>query len=284
MRWLRENWDKIQFNPIFVTLLLAVLLLRLIIPYTVIVGGGYDELFWENLAVELNAMLIELFIIVLMIMWITKAVEKRNKIKIYKEEIEEFRHWESDEAKYRIVGNIKRLNRLGIYKIDLSSCYLKKAVLRNAKLQGSDLLMANLQDCDLSGTDLEGARLCGINLQNAILLNTNITGADLSDSQLQNVNLVKTTIDRVIWTSCNLSDANISGMNFENTDLYEVNFTNANLDNTNLKGASLQFAILTGTRNLTIEQLGEVKSLWNASLDDNLLKQVQAKFPHLLND
>ena len=284
MKWLAKTMSKLQQNPISATIILAILLMPIVITYTLFIGRGYDKLFGESLGVELNAMLIEFFAIILMVMWITLSSEKRNKIKIYKEEIEEFRHWESDEAKYRIAGNIRRLNELNITEINISLCNLKGAILRGVNLQGCDLLMANLQGCDLSGSNLAGARLCGVNLQNAILRNANLTGADLSDSQLQNIYLPKTTIKDVCWTSSNLSGANLSGMNFQNADLYEVNFKNADLSNTNLQGANLQFAQLSGARNLTIEQLGEVKSLWNATMDDNLLKQVQIKFPDLLDE
>ena len=59
---------------------------------------------------------------------------------------------------------------------------------------------------------------------------------------------------------------------------------NADLENTNLDGANLQFANLSGVYNIKIEQLQNVKSLWNATLDNNLLKQVQHKFPQLLDE
>ena len=47
--------------------------------------------------------------------------EKRRNIKRWQEEIDDFRGWNSEEAKFRIVGNIKRLNRNGIISKEIRS-------------------------------------------------------------------------------------------------------------------------------------------------------------------
>jgi uncharacterized protein YjbI with pentapeptide repeats len=44
----------------------------------------------------------------------------------------------ADEAKFRIVGNIKRLDRLGVSKINLAGAYLAGGRLDRAGLQGAN--------------------------------------------------------------------------------------------------------------------------------------------------
>jgi uncharacterized protein YjbI with pentapeptide repeats len=67
-------------------------------------------------------------------------------------------------------------------------------------------------------------------------------------------------------------------------NLYGANFEGANLEGAILNGSNLQEANLEGTINLTIDQLAMVKTLYKAKLDDELMKQVKEKYPHLLKD
>ncbi len=70
----------------------------------------------------------------------------------------------------------------------------------------------------------------------------------------------------------NLSEADLSGV-----DLSSANMWGLKLRGTNLKGANLRGALY-----LTIDQLSEVKTLYKSKLDFELMEQVKAKYPHLL--
>lgn len=68
---------------------------------------------------------------------IIDELEKRQiqrEIERYQDEIESYKWWQSEETKCRIVANIRSLNRLGMTKIDLLSCYLEKERLENIKM------------------------------------------------------------------------------------------------------------------------------------------------------
>jgi len=61
------------------------------------------------------------------------------------------------------------------------------------------------------------------------------------------------------------------------------------LRGTNLSGADLSEAVLRGvdlrnTKNLTIAQLSEVKSLFKTRLDTNLENEARDKYPHLFEE
>ena len=106
---------------------------------------GYDEPFLENILVEAYGMLFDILIIGIIILWLNKRREKKLEIQRYHNEIDDFRFWESEEAMFRIVGNIKRLNRMNVSKISLFRCHLKNAQLFNMNLSGAMLAHANLQ-------------------------------------------------------------------------------------------------------------------------------------------
>jgi len=222
--FIKKYWEKITTNKVlsaFIVLIIAV----------VIVGSisisKYDDItFLEGILIEAHGMLLDILIIGVFILWLNRLGERRMEVQRYKNEIDDFRYWESDEAKFRIVGNINRLNRLKISAIDLYDCTLNKAHLKDAMLQGAELTGANLQGAYLRDADLRGANLAGANLRNA----------------------------------------NLQGVNFEGAQLFSANFCDADLT----------LAILN------LEQIANVNTLYKAIMDDELRKQIEENYRHLL--
>lgn len=130
--------------------------------------------------------------------------------------------------------------------------FVKRAKLKEANLKNADMFDAFLVKADLRGALLNGANLFNVNLQEAALW-----GANLKQAQL---------------ASANLQQAKLAGTNLQQ----------ANLGGANLKEASLNNADLTGAKNLTIEQLSKVKTLYQTKLDPYLMEQVKRCCPQLL--
>jgi hypothetical protein len=171
--------------------------------------------------------------------------EKRQReleIARYKDEIEAFRWWQSEEAKCRIISNVLSLNRLGVTEIDISFCYLEKARLGGIKLNGADIGRTNLKEAILKNADLRKACISNANLQAASL-----AGADLSAA-----------------------------------DLFSAELRESDLRETKLKDALLNEADLRGAKSLTIKQLSEAHTLYLAKMDDDLMEQVKSSCPRLL--
>ncbi len=159
----------------------------------------YKGDFLRNIFVEAHGMLFDLFVIATFILWLNKKAEKKRNIQRWQEEINDFRYWKSREAMYRIVGNIKRLEKNGFTKIDLRHCFLKYAplrgirlkgaILRQSKLQNANLWQANLKGANLRRAELNNTNLREANLQNAILIEAELEGAILDEANLQGVDL-----------------------------------------------------------------------------------------------
>ena len=58
----------------------------------------------------------------------------------------------------------------------------------------------------------------------------------------------------------------------------------ADLSGADLKFADLQNAKFWGARDLTIEQLSKVYTLYEAELDSELMEQIKKNYPHLLEE
>lgn len=156
---LKNNFNRnrpwVPIKVIFIIAFLIVLAVGLIIHYYY--GGQID---WKGIYIEATGMLLD--IIFLGIIWAILEFRRSKKIEInrYKNEIDDFRKWKSEEAMYRIVGNIKRLNKLKFYDIDLSFCYLRNAELWNIRCSGN-LSSANLRNAKLAGSDLRNISVFG---------------------------------------------------------------------------------------------------------------------------
>ena len=157
------------------------------------------------------------------------------------------------------------LSYIGLDLVDLSNTNLSGANLREASLIG-----ANLDSALLAKADLREAYMLYANLQDA-----NLQDADLRQAYLRQVNLQK----------ANLRGADLQKASLQKASLVGANLQKANLGGTNLAGTNLQKANLSGTssRGLTIGQLLQVKSLYNAfGLGQEIMGQLQEQAPDLL--
>lgn len=77
-------------------------------------------------------------------------------------------------------------------------------------------------------------------------------------------------------------EADLKGVNLMKANLFEANLRYANLQDVNLMGADLWGCHLRKARNLTLEQLCEVKTLYKAEMDVDLLHAINRDYPHLL--
>lgn len=130
--------------------------------------------------------------------------------------------------------------------------FLAKAILRRANLEGARLRKA----------DFQGADMRQVNLQHTDLRAANLKGADLREANLMKADLV--------------------GAQLQNTNLGMAQFRGADLKEVDLHNADLRCADLTGAKNLAINMLNPVKTLYHASMDTALLEEVERKMPHLL--
>lgn len=247
--FIKKYWEKITTNKVLSAFI--VLVISMVIVGSISISRYNDIIFLDGLLIEAHGMLFDILIIGVFILWLNRLGERRIELQRYKDEIDDFRHWESDEAKYRIVGNIKRLNRLNISAINLMYCYLYEAIFPSLNLQGAKLQYANLEGAELKGANLEGANFWRTKLQNAYLWYAKLQGANLREAVLQG--------------------ADLTGANLQLADLYDANLQGANFCETDLT-----FALIN------LEQIAKVKTLYKAKMDDELRKQIEENYPHLL--
>lgn len=272
MKKLNELFNSIIEKPLLtsslVLLIVTIIVLSLSLQYYI---RDFDTFIQQVLA-EAHGMIFDIAVIGILIFWLNKNGETRQRIRTYKDEIDDFRLWESEEAAFRTVGNIKRLNRHHIYELNLVNCYLPRTNLNYVNLSGSNLNSANVAQSSLIETNLENARLNQTNFENSNLNQANLTGAYASGANFKDAFLIK----------ANFENAFLIKANFNNAFLMEANLQNCYVMGADFENASLYKADLRGAKGLTVEQLAKVKTLYLAKFDDEILQQIKTNLPELV--
>ncbi|MBW3544739.1 MAG: pentapeptide repeat-containing protein [Bacteroidetes bacterium] len=260
--------EKPVLTAFLVLLVVATLVLGLSMPYYM---TNFEELYVQVLA-EAHGMIFDIAIIGILLLWLNKNGEERLRIKTYKDEIDDFRLWKSEEAAFRTVGNIKRLNQHKIYNINLVNCYLTRTNLNYTNLSNSNLNSADASSSTFLECKLSNARLNQTNFENATLNQADLTGAYASGANFKDAFLIKTCFDKSYLIMADLTGA----------FLMEASLNGAYMTGANLTGANLYKADLRNAVGLTLEQLQQARTLYQTQLDPELAQQVKETSPELV--
>src|SRR6187399_1240682 len=272
MKKMNEFFNSIIEKPLLtstiVLVFVTILVLGLSMPYYV---NDFDSFIPQVLA-EAHGMIFDIAVIGILIFWLNKNGETRQRIRTYKDEIDDFRLWESEEAAFRTVGNIKRLNRHKIQEINLVNCHLPRTNLNYVNLAGSNINSANISQSSLIEVVMENARLNQTNFENSNLNQANLKGAYASGANFKDAFLIK----------ANFENAFLIKANFNNAFLMEANLRNCYLMGADFENVSLYKADLRGAKGLTVEQLAKTKTLYLAKFDDEIFEQIKTNLPELV--
>lgn len=260
--------EKPLLTSTIVLILVTVLVIGLSLPYYL---HDFDA-FIEQVLAEAHGMIFDIAVIGILIFWLNQNGEVRQRIRTYKDEIDDFRLWASDEAAFRTVGNIKRLNRHKIHEVNLVNCHLPRTNLNYVNLCGSNLNSADVSQSTLIEANLENARLNQTNFENSNLNQVNLKGAYASGANFKDSFMIKARFEGAFLIKAN----------FRNAFLMEADLQNCYVMGADFENASLYKADLRGAKGLTVEQLSKVKTLYLAKFDEEILQQVKTTLPELV--
>ncbi len=154
---------------------------------------------FNDILIQAHGLPMNIFVFGILILWFNKLRDRYNLKLRYHDEIDDFRDWKSNEAKYRILANIKRLSRVGEKRIDVNRAYLPGIYLENYSFEDSNFNCTNLTEAYIS---------------NCSFKRVDFTGASLA----------KATIVRSKFYDCKLDRAN-----FFDVILHEIDFLGSDL-------------------------------------------------------
>lgn len=272
LKRLSETFNSVIEKPLLTSTIVLVAIATLVISLSLRYYINDFDNFWAQILAEAHGMIFDIAVIGILIFWLNQNGQIRQRIRFYRDEIDDFRLWESEEAAFRTVGNIKRLNRHQIYEINLVNCFLARTNLNYVNLSGSNLNSANISQSSLIEANLENTRLNQTNFENSNLNQANLGGAYASGANFKDAFLIKAQFENAFLIKAN----------FNNAYLMEANLQNSYLMGADLENASLYKADLRGAKGLTIEQLAKAKTLYLARFDDDLFSEIQTALPELV--
>jgi len=260
--------EKPVLTSTIVLIIIGIIVITASLPYY---KADFIGFFGEVLA-EAHGMIFDIAVIGILIFWLNNVGEKRSRIRTYKDEIDDFRLWESEEAAFRTVGNIKRLNRHQIYNINLAHSYLAKTNLNYVKLSGANLNYANLFNSALININLEGARLNQTNFENCNMNQSMLNKAYANGAIFKDTYLIKANFERAFLIKADFTNAFLMEADLRGAYLTGADFNNANLYKSDFRGA----------KGLTIEALANARTLYLAKFDEEILQLIQEGHPELV--
>jgi BTB/POZ domain-containing protein KCTD9 len=273
IRRIAEGFNSVIEKPLLTSSLVLVIVTIIVLGLSLQYYLEDFDTFIQQVLAEAHGMIFDIAVIGILIFWLNQNGEIRQRIRTYKDEIDDFRLWESEEAAFRTVGNIKRLNRHKIHEINLVNCFLPRTNLNYVNLSGSNLNSSNITQSSLIESNLENARLNQTNFENSNLNQANLQGAYASGANFKDAFLIK----------ANFEGAFLIKANFSNSFLMEANLQNCYVMGADFENASLYKADLRGAKGLSIEQLSKVKTLYLAKFDDDILEQIKTILPALVD-
>lgn len=264
--------NQINENPIltsFIVLILTgIVVITLSLPYYL---KQFDN-FYPQVLAEAHGMLFDITIIGILIFWLNKIGEKNLRIRMYLDEIDDFRLWKSEEAAFRTAGNIKRLNRHKIHKLNLVECHLVRTNMSDVNLSESNLNLADISNSQLFNANLEEARLNQTSFVNSNLNHANFKNAYASGANFQQATLIRCNFENTSLILANFSDAILMEANLKGADVSGADFTNCNLFKADLRNVS----------GLKVEQMKSVSNLYKTKFDPHFLDELKSFYPKLL--
>ena len=150
---------------------------------------------------------------------------------------------------------------------------IEGAILKKADLRYADLYQAFVVKANLRNSELRGASLRESDFRNADLRGANLKGADLRQGNFQ----------RADFREAILSEVNLGDADLRDAQLGFADFKKADFNDAKLTGADLRCADLRDVKNLSIEDLKTVKTLYRAKMDKDVRQQLQRSNKELFN-
>ena len=137
---------------------------------------------------------------------------------------------------------------------------------RNGEDEALDLRQTDLRGADLRGAHLDGAHLDSTYLDGVFLMDAHLDGVYLSGAHLEGLQLTGAHLKGADLLAAHLEGARLRGAHLDGAELGAVYLEGAELRGAHLDGARFMSAHLQGAKNLTVEQLATVKTLYEAHL------------------
>lgn len=131
--WWTNLWQEIcaegWFGPIPIATVIAIVLILVLWALSGWYGGDRGEIF-RGIYIEAGGAVLDIGVFGIILVVLAAMTSRRREITRQMELIDDYKKWDSDEARYRIAGAIRRLKRLNCTAIDFSGIEIRNFCFR----------------------------------------------------------------------------------------------------------------------------------------------------------
>jgi len=211
-------WIKYELPKYNVIIFFSLLfLISLIVIYSL--DKADSNIYKHDILIESHGLIFDLLVFGIMITIFDFLRSRKERRSRYNEEIEDLVGWEHEEAKIKIIANVKRLYDLGQRRFFLSNTYLKCAdlsdfdltnsVIAFANLKKGSFVRSNLKNVQLTASKLREVYFTKANLENTDLSNTDCRGAFFTASIIVNTNFKQADLREACFIACYYKNVNM---------------------------------------------------------------------------
>ncbi len=200
----------------FVLSLITIAAIIIILPWTINKSYTYDKIV-ESIYPEIYGLLFDVILFGIIISIYQIATDRKKAIEDERDQIDDFRGWKSDEASHRILGSVKRLQRLKVFSVDLSSCWFKEITLQDLCFADSNMTGLFLFETKIYNTTFHNIKSNIIHCRDS-----RISGCSFQKGKIQ-FNLHTSDISSTLF-----HDIDISSASFFTNELSFVLFDKVN--------------------------------------------------------
>ena len=198
--------------------LVLIVLIIIILPKTIGANYKYEDIV-EKIYSEIYGLLFDVILFGIIISIYHILTERIKSIEDEIEQIDDFRGWKSNEASHRILGSIKRLQRLNVYKIDLSNCCFKEITLQDLFFKDSKMTGLVLFNTQIFNTTFQNIKSNIVHCRDS-----KIDGCSFEKGKII-FNLHTTDISSTLFYDIDISSASFFTKSLSFVLFYKVNFS-----------------------------------------------------------
>lgn len=219
-----------------------------------------EESFYFGLITNLFSSAVDFLVFSFVLYFLLEKHDRIEKIRLYKDNIDDCRFLFNEEAAFKNAANIKRLQTLDENSLDLSKC-----TLQNTKIKKITLIDSRLMGACLDNTNFESSTFTNVNFKGASATNSSWNKVKIMRGNFKNFNFSNGQMIGAEISNGNFSKSNLAFSDFKAAKFINCDFLEANLQECNMERADLRSAF-----NLTVSQLLQCKSIKYAYLEASL--------------
>ncbi len=269
--WIKKSYGKFIVNYFAIYIMAFIIVTIGIIALS---SKYYDEEFYKRVLAGAHGLVLNMFVLGIIVFWLTKKGQTLSEIQRYQEEINNLRGLKTKEVSRQLRMLISMLNKRGVTRIDLSGCYFEYVVLDGFNLVNSDFSGSTFDSGTFYNCNLTGCNFYNTEFNSFDFDECDMTRTDFSHAKLTYVNYMQCILESISFHNTNFNYVDLAWHDLTNVDFAFSIIDEVHFHHTNLEGAFFHYTNFKDSDDITQKQLSEVETLYDARFSPEMEKRL----------